>query len=171
MTGAEVHSGFYEAYQNQRDKLHQILETEVFDPTHGACPDCNKIVCTGHSLGAALSLHCGADFGATYEGKIPVSVWNYGQPRVGNIEFAKYARSKLDELWRVIHTRDLVPHVPPIELGFYHPPTEVWNTADNSSYVVCDGSGEDPNCSDSQYYFTPADHLTYLGYFVKSEHC
>lgn len=118
-----------------------------------------------------MALLCGADFAVTYP-KIPVSVWNYGQPRVGNTNFANFVRSKLNELWRVVHARDIVPHLPPADFGYHHAPTEIWNNASNSSCVQCSSTnGEDPKCSDSLHVLNPLDHLTYLGYHIGSKHC
>jgi len=48
-------------------------------------------------------------------------------------------------------------------MGFRHAPREVWYTKNQTSYTVCDGSGEDPKCSDSLYVATSvSDHLNYL---------
>ena len=42
--------------------------------------------------------------------------------------------------------------------------SQVWYNEASSSYQVCDGSGEDPNCSDSLLLpDSISDHLTYLG--------
>jgi hypothetical protein len=41
---------------------------------------------------------------------------------------------------------------------------QVWYNEDSSSYKVCDGSGEDPTCSDSLLSpISVSDHLHYLG--------
>ena len=47
----------------------------------------------------------------------------------------------------MVNQRDIVPHLPPRILNFYHVPTEVWFHPTDLKFRVCDGSGEDPKCS------------------------
>lgn len=75
-----------------------------------------KVFITGHSLGGALAtlyatmLHCSGETEMT--SKI-AAIYTFGQPRVGDIGFANYARRKLDSLYyRVVYCNDLVPRVP-----------------------------------------------------------
>lgn len=51
-------------------------------------------------------------------------------------------------------------------MGYYHIATEVWygEDSDPSSYTVCDGSGEDPDCINSVDGDCIEDHLVYLGW-------
>jgi hypothetical protein len=66
-------------------------------------------------------------------------------------------------LCSVVHYADIVPHLPPKLLSFVHVPTEVWYDEPSTSYKVCDGSGEDPTCSDSLLApISISDHLEYL---------
>merc|ERR1712146_444070 len=107
---------------------------------------------TGHSLGAAValiaaySLHfdLGFEVGGAY---------TYGSPRVGNQQLTSFIGGKSAPAgfptWRITHGRDPVPHLPPRWVGFEHVSTEVFLPFDNRSHVVCDGSGEDKNCSNS----------------------
>ena len=49
-------------------------------------------------------------------------------------------------------------------MGYHHTAREVWYPKDPPTYQVCDGSGEDPTCSDSNILDTSvSDHLTYMG--------
>jgi hypothetical protein len=69
--------------------------------------------------------------------------------------------------FRVVHWRDPVPRLPPAVpwlLGFQHTSTEVWYNELSTNYSVCDGSGEDPNCSISLPLdpFAAKDHTSYL---------
>ena len=65
---------------------------------------------------------------------------------------------------RTVHYADVVPHLPPQILGFHHPGTEVWYQENNVDYQVCNGSGEDPACSDSlSLPDSVSDHFNYLG--------
>jgi len=42
-----------------------------------------------------------------------VSLFTYGQPRVGNPNFAKFVTQMTNKVERVIHYADIVPHLPP----------------------------------------------------------
>lgn len=67
---------------------------------------------------------------------------------------------KLD-IWQIKHffrlklnQDDIVPHVPPVDVGYVHHPVEIWDLSNYSDhqqhYVVCDAeNGEDPHCSKS----------------------
>jgi len=66
--------------------------------------------------------------------------------------------------YRVTHSHDIVPHLPPQNLGFHHTALEEFYAAGPPKFKECDGSGEDPNCS-NQYLvdLSIQDHLTYMG--------
>lgn len=98
---------------------------------------------------------------------------------------------------RFTHGADIVPSVPLPDWGFFHHfPTEVWQTdpapsssfvrkrerdshacscedrlsdrnVENSTFHVCNDTGEDMSCHDSLCYYRPcastSDHLHYLG--------
>jgi len=156
-SGCEVHLGFYNTYKSVQTELHNAL-----GPLIKMYPNF-KVQVTGHSLGAALSVHAALDIIQTYH--IPVDVvYNFGQPRVGNPTFEQYQKQTL-RTYRVTHWQDPVPHLPTESLGFVHAPTEVFYTEDNRSYKTCNDSGEDPTCSDQ----FPADlnvndHLYYIDF-------
>lgn len=119
-------------------------------------------------MGAALAAHCALDGYLTY-GVEPELTYTYGQPRVGDNGFAKYYQNRITEHIRVTHHQDPVPHVPNEWMGhsgYWHMTLEVFYAHDpNGTYVICDGSGEDPHCSDK--YLTDLnvlDHLDYMGF-------
>jgi len=160
--GAEVHSGFYDAYMSVKP---QVIPAII--SLHNSFPSL-PIVFVGHSLGGALSTLAVVD-ASIYINIPPVYVkfyvWNYGSPRVGNQIFANYFRNNIETLWRTVNQRDFIPHLPPRNFGFWHVPTEVWYPSNFTSFVICDSSGEDPNCSDSLYVDDGmTDHYTYLGF-------
>jgi predicted lipase len=155
-TGCEVHEGFYKTYMSVADEVRAGVNGYLAQyPTA-------TIAVTGHSLGASLALHAALDLAID---KLPVkSLYNFGQPRTGEINFSQYATSMLqDKIFRITHHKDPVPHVPLEEMGFHHEPTEVFYNWLNNEYTVCDSSGEDPNCA-NQYYvdLNVPDHLLYL---------
>jgi len=161
MPDVRVHEGFYDAYQAVEDQI----QAAVANITH-YYPNLPLVV-TGHSLGAALSTLCGADLMVQFP-YLNITVWNFGNPRVGNDGWSSYYSSlPIRTTWRVVNQRDIVPSVPYEWMGFYHEATEVWYQKDHSNYKVCNDSGEDPTCQDSlEVALSVPDHLTYLGYDV-----
>lgn len=153
---AFVHSGFYGGYQTVSSII--IPAVQKLQQTYGL-----PVVCTGHSLGAALTLLTAA--GLYQAGIKNIQVWNYGEPRVGNQVFSNYTTEAFTS-WRVINQRDIVPHLPPQDVGYHHVAHEVWFPTNYTYYRVCNDSGEDPTCADSipPIDYHPTDHLTYLGY-------
>jgi predicted lipase len=104
----------------------------------------SRIKVTGHSLGAALALLGALDLEYLFPGRI-ATVYNFGQPRVGNLNFAMYADSRL-QIYRVVHDSDIVATIPPpfFMLGYIHAGTQIWYTSDMSSYREC--VPEDKRC-------------------------
>jgi len=170
MPDVQVHKGFYEAYQAVENQIRPAIAnlTSVFPHL--------PITVTGHSLGAALSTLCGADLIVQFP-NVSVTVWNYGNPRVGNEAWSDYYSSlPIRTNWRVVNQKDIVPSIPYEWMGFYHEATEVWYPKDTTTYKVCNDSGEgtfdkgsthftDQSCQDSvALAVSIPDHLTYLGY-------
>jgi len=165
--GAKVHSGFWETYSSVRAQslkaANDLLKVKPNAP----------VVVTGHSLGGALATLFAGDFAQTYNN---IVLWTFGSPRVGDTTFANAIinNNNIKEKWRVVHNRDIVPHVPPqefsmkifkIDLQYHHVATEVWykNGLSNPPYKICDGTGEDKTGSNSEIDLSVEDHLTYLG--------
>lgn len=153
--GALVYTGFLDAWYSIKEQVVAAVQ-QVFKQIKPT-----EFYFTGHSLGAALSVLAAIEIGI--ESGLPITCYNFGDPRVGNTIFAEYFDSHIQTSWRLVNQRDIVPHLPGKEFGFWHIATEVWwNTS--SHYVICDGSGEDPSCSDSLGIMADSipDHLDYL---------
>ena len=69
-------------------------------------------------------------------------------PRVGDENFEKWFVSVVPGMFRVVHHKDPVPHLPPQNWGFHHMPYEVFYVDDYNEYTLCSFEGEDPSCSD-----------------------
>ena len=75
--------------------------------------------------------------------------YSYGQPRTGNSAFAQYAANSLSvatALFRVVHNRDPVAHIPPMggANDYLHAPQEIFYNELMTSFQVCDKvNGED----------------------------
>jgi predicted lipase len=156
----EVHQGFYNAWLSIKSQV-QIGIDEIL-------PGITNVIFTGHSLGAALAAFAVLEVGTglNFDYGVSISVYTFGEPRVGNQQFAGYWDSQISASYRIVNNNDIVPHLPFISLGFWHTTMEYWYTGDG--YKVCTASplGEDPNCMDSLSYvwdWSIADHLDYFG--------
>lgn len=110
----QIHSGFWIAWRAVQQTVEPAIENQLYQ-----YPDYQVIV-TGHSLGAAVA----ALLGLSYEirGRDPIVV-TFGQPRVGNSDFAAYMDSLLvdtGKLMRVTHGNDPVVHIPWQSWGYEH---------------------------------------------------
>lgn len=87
---------------------------------------------------------------------------NFGQPRVGDDDYAAFSDLKIPNQWRLVHHKDIVPHLPPAEFPFkfYHTSTEVFEDKDGN-YTICQ-PGEDPKCCNQYWTYSIADHSTYM---------
>uniref|UniRef100_A0A914VZ96 Fungal lipase-like domain-containing protein n=1 Tax=Plectus sambesii TaxID=2011161 RepID=A0A914VZ96_9BILA len=171
------HSAFEDLWVNISVKLQELQATK---------PD-YKLLVTGHSLGAALAslASSAAVFNSSYWSSNTATLITFGQPRVGNFEFAQAHDLLLPRSWRVVHRYDCVAHLPycyerlwsrscssVFDHSPYHHGTEIWyrTVMDGSDPpVTCKGLpiDEDNNCSNGEYlHFTPHDHFYYYGKHV-----
>jgi len=161
-----VHKGFHHAYVNS-------LQAQVLQSLR-ELPDLQVIV-SGHSLGAAIATMCAWDLKVnnTYD---VAAHYTYGQPRIGNFEWAVTYAKRVPNSWRIVHSHDVVPHIPLTSQGFFHSQFEVYYPSDTTEpYTVCDSSGEDRNCS-NQCALTLScisvnDHLYYMGVPIGTDVC
>eukprot|EP01083_Nonionella_stella_P041783 113138_1 len=164
-TDCKIHKGFYDTYTSISTQIWK--QVRVLLQYYG---DSTKLVITGHSLGGAMAIHCAIDSVVNYKIK-PSYVYTFGQPRVGDDAFAAHYGSVVTNLFRVTYRKDPVPHLPFAIWTYTHLPTEIFYIDDfediNSGYIVCDGSGEDDECSarwsDTEAIVVP-NHLQYMGY-------
>eukprot|EP01006_Ploeotia_vitrea_P020319 TRINITY_DN52590_c0_g1_i1.p1 TRINITY_DN52590_c0_g1~~TRINITY_DN52590_c0_g1_i1.p1 ORF type:complete len:295 (+),score=32.45 TRINITY_DN52590_c0_g1_i1:3-887(+) len=159
-SSAEVHHGFLEDYYSLN--YYVLAEVEKIVKKHNP----SQLLITGHSLGAALAMLTLAELPSTSLRYIPARLIDFGEPRVGNKAFASWVVGYYGwgNITRVIHHRDIVPHVPPHAFKFEHAPQEIWNNG--KKYIQCSTSnGEDPHCSDSvnPLLLNIFDHASYMG--------
>lgn len=76
-------------------------------------------------MGAGLSVIVGIELKLKYPNRV-VEIHNIGCPRVGNPTFAKFVQTKVDRIFRLVHNRDLIVHLPPLDFGYHHPAYEVF---------------------------------------------
>ena len=161
-----VEKYFWEAYdglQNIRQQIHH-------DAKKHALSDYDFFI-TGHSLGGALASICALDLvlsGITTPEKI--MLYTMGQPRVGDSEYAKAFDKYVPQSYRIVHSDDLVVHIPPEWLFGYtyeHTSQEIWYNQDFTNYTEC-GPNDDPNCANSVWFYDWSidDHLEYFNVHV-----
>ncbi|KAJ5621074.1 hypothetical protein N7510_005058 [Penicillium lagena] len=125
-SGCEVHTGFWESWETVAATL-----TSEIDSAMKTYPG-YTLVLTGHSFGAALAVLGGT---ALRNAGYTPSLYTYGEPRVGNTALATYITNQ-GSLWRVTHTDDIVPKLPPASFGFSQPSPEYWITSGNNVTVT-----------------------------------
>ena len=162
----ELHAGFYKSYRKLVDKgLEKVIAAAVKEhPEY-------ELLFTGHSLGGAVALIAAVKFTEQHSGKA-VKVYTFGQPRVGDGDYAKYADSKVSHFFRVVHRKDLVPHKPAYLTFYRHSGYEVWyRDGMQGNYQLCKGESDD--CSNSigssTFSFSVGDHSS-LNYIQLDDH-
>lgn len=125
------------------DVLAEVQRLKALYPTYA-------VKVTGHSLGAA---HAQLTSMSLIKDGIPVEhMYNFGQPRTGDSDYAAFCNATFKNQYRVVHYKDPVPHSPPTwPVEYHHTATEYFETEEvfsETSLKQCDGSGEDPTCSD-----------------------
>ena len=139
-----------------------------------------EVIFTGHSLGGAMVQHAAIDMVLNnYVTKDKsVKIYTFGQPRFANYYLEEEFLQRDLSIYRVVHDRDVVPHLPPCNVlgtsslcekdgpvGFfpYHAPTEIFYNQDFTSFKECsETEGEDLSCSDGNINFSVLDHLIYF---------
>ena len=116
-TLGEVHGGFFRAFFAAWGKW--FGGRKVFpDMLRNAAP--RKIWITGHSMGGALAQICAAQ--TALRDVIPVhAVYTFGQPRVGDEQFAGALHTALGaRTYRLVNNQDIVPRVPLFTMRYRH---------------------------------------------------
>jgi triacylglycerol lipase len=98
----KVHSGFIEAYSSVREAMFKAAKESPL----------KQVLCTGHSLGAALATLSALDIKYNLPDKT-VTCYTYGSPKVGNSDFAKLYNKHVPQTFRYVNGIDLVPSLPP----------------------------------------------------------
>lgn len=84
-----------------------------------------KIAFTGHSLGGAAATVAAA-FVRESGGYGDLDLYTYGSPRAGNRAFVAHVSAQGGREYRVTHTDDPVPRLPPALLNYRHTSPEYW---------------------------------------------
>lgn len=121
----KVHRGFHAALHAAVPDIKRVLLPQL----EGSEP--KRLILAGHSLGGAIALLAlsyilsAFDFAASPHKILLVTL---GAPRAGNAAFAAHVEAQVAKLHllgkcsfaRLVHSRDVVPTLPPQALGFAH---------------------------------------------------
>ena len=159
----KVHYGFYNSALGVTSKMIEFVKSlRIKYPGY-------SVVVTGHSYGAACGQLLAMEL---VKNGIYVKLYNYGQPRVGDANYAAFVNTKIVEYYRTTHNKDIVPHVPPIEgFGYQHSCREIFEDSTGNLKVCSETNCEDPTCADqfSLVQTNGDDHSYYLGHRVSCE--
>lgn len=106
----KVHTGFYDYYNNVRDKFIEIINNHI---------DFKEIHITGYSLGGSCVI---AALEASFiKNCPPITVVTFGSPRIGNLTFTNIFKKQIHKSFRVVNDHDPVTTVPwPIRFTHVH---------------------------------------------------
>ncbi|BDA48953.1 probable phospholipase A1 EG1, chloroplastic/mitochondrial at C-terminar half [Coccomyxa sp. Obi] len=129
-----VHEGFNEAYQSVKPRVLDIFDEIIGECVNSRLPGGNKseddrwrVYLTGHSMGGALATLCAYELAARDYKNVPapaVTMYSFGQPRVGNLPFSTDYDELVPDSWRVKNANDIVTRIPSL-LGYHHIGVEV----------------------------------------------
>ena len=158
-----VHKGFYKSALSIREKTIESVAQLVQE-----YPRFNVVV-TGHSYGAAVAQLLAMEI---EQAGIDVHIYNYGQPRTGDDNYAAFVNQRIDGYWRVTHNMDIVPHVPPTHVfGYRHSCREIFEDSAGNLHMCSATDCEDGECSGqfSLIQTSGSDHKYYLGHRVSCD--
>jgi hypothetical protein len=158
----KVHDGFYSSAKEVSNRTVEIVKLLHYKYKY-------DIIITGHSYGAAVSQLISLEL---LYNNIENEVYNFGQPRIGDNNFANFVNTQQKNIWRITHNKDIVPHLPPIKgFEFMHSCREVFEDETGNIKVCSENNCEDDSCS-MQYKLkdtNTADHSIYLGHNMNCE--
>ncbi len=96
-----VHMGFQLVYEHVRQSVAKLLAT---------CKGVQRILVTGHSLGAAVAILSGFELAKTTG--IATELYTLAGPRTGAPDFSDAYRGVVPICYRVVNFMDVVPQVP-----------------------------------------------------------
>ncbi|KAJ1725463.1 hypothetical protein LPJ53_000393 [Coemansia erecta] len=160
-----VHGGFLESVRGVEDRVRAHLRKLAQD-----YPD-YTVVFTGHSKGGAEAALNALDVARSIGGIKPrIRVWTFGEPRLGDSEFAEFYNRQLGPVtYRVTSMADPVVAMPPMFLFNYcHHSLEIWLKNDQGDVYVAQNRTEcfeDSNASSSIDFYDRSVkwHKNYLG--------
>ncbi|KAL2132308.1 hypothetical protein VTI74DRAFT_3944 [Chaetomium olivicolor] len=124
-----VHTGFFASWAEISSRVIAAVRTaKAANPSY-------QVIVTGHSLGGAVGT-----LAAAYIRKagFAADLYTYGSPRVGNAAFVEFVTAQPGAEYRITHTVDPVPRLPPIFVNYRHTSPEYWINEGSDSVVTTD---------------------------------
>lgn len=116
--GSMVHSGFFAVFTQIQQQLESLVTKTL--------PSIDRLVVSGHSLGAAVSSLSAAYLSSNVTTK-PIFVYTFGKPRVGDIEYAQCIADHFpNRFWRVQNEDDIIPALPTSSTPNLNDPNQPW---------------------------------------------
>ncbi|CAG8136365.1 unnamed protein product [Penicillium olsonii] len=131
----KVHKRFQEAYVAVESAVVAAIQKHQL----------GSLTVTGHSLGGSIAAIASSAFAEQFGN---ITTYTFGEPRNGDAAYGKYVSSLVsdDNYFRVTHSNDGVPQIPPTQLGFRHHGPEYWEKEadknDASTTLAC-GTGSE----------------------------
>ncbi|KAM5534497.1 hypothetical protein V8D89_011829 [Ganoderma adspersum] len=129
----QAHKGFADAHSRSADDILAAVKQALNKFST------SKVLLTGHSLGAAISLLHSVYIPLQIP-EAKVTYVGYGLPRVGNQAFADYvdAHDSITSVTHINNQQDPIPILPGRFLGFHHPSGEI-HIQDSGEWLACPG--------------------------------
>ncbi|KAL6738110.1 hypothetical protein Aduo_011693 [Ancylostoma duodenale] len=150
ITGGYVSKYFYNAfhavwYGGIKDKFEDILKTY----------SAYEIWVTGHSLGGSMASLAASHIVANgYVNASNMKLVTFGQPRTGDHDYANAINGQGIYSFRVVHRRDIIPHLPLTCKNYSHHDSEAFypsSMKEGSSFKICRGNINLRQCSHPRY--------------------
>ncbi|KAG9285234.1 hypothetical protein G9A89_002130 [Geosiphon pyriformis] len=133
--GASVNAHFYYRFLSAQRSLVRTIADLVSDNRF----EKYWFYFTGHGEGAVWAIFAALAFKFDIT-KADVRTVTFGQPRLGNIQFADHVNQIIPKTFRFTHSDDLIPQLPSRKDGYLHHQREFWIS--NSASCDCNTLGQ-----------------------------
>ncbi|KHN97404.1 ferulic acid esterase A faeA [Metarhizium album ARSEF 1941] len=164
-SSCKVHEGFQSAFNAISRQVMSAIKSELSSDS--------RLIVTGHSLGGGIAAI--ATSSLIGQGIQVAETYTFGEPRNGDAQWAKYIARQIPDsnYYRVTHSNDGVPQIPPTVLGYVHHGPEYFQSRDagNTARTTFKCGPDAKSCSAGQDFGSNPinrSHLTYSNTIVGS---
>ncbi|KAI0244540.1 hypothetical protein L0F63_007313 [Massospora cicadina] len=167
ISGASVHAGFKKTADSLRIPIIKNLGNLLAQYNQ------YQVKVVGHSLGGAVAtlmvIYIHQDLMIPFS---QLTLVTYGQPRVGNVVFARWFNDLSLTAYRVVNENDPIPHLPSQLLGYSHTGTEMYIKDGITFRCPPENNLENPKCSNDRIPQADSSaHLNAWGISLQKEAC